>query len=447
MTDPSTEVSTRMSGEASARTPSGKGTGPTVRRRISRRGFAAAGLALPLAGLSACTAQEDGPRDIVVWHGFTEADGAIIGELAEEFTASQDRFRIRIEVNPWNVITDKLLPAISAGNGPDLVVQTPSDGERYARQRALVPVQDFYDDPANETDTYRENVTAYTRIDGVQHAVPMGYGPFACWYSARLFEEAGVDAPPQTWEEWIDLAERLTVPGDGRPEVYGLTLADRDTSQLVPTMLEAAGGDAYAEGEVVLDSPQNARTLQWWREAYTRGWGPTTITLPKSADLFKNGRAAMTVLGPWMVDIAASVDLDVGVFAVPAGPERAVTQAAANYWWLTAQADEESREGAYAFLRHVNSHDAQVRWALGSHYPPNRTDITADELADNPYVATMSEFTQDATVRLDGLPRGGADAESVLSTLSVHVTEGTGGEVPDLLAQAAEQFAAAIAEE
>lgn len=419
-------------------------TATSARPRITRRSLGA-GLLLPLAAasLTGC-AREDGPVTVTVWHGFTEADGQIIGELAEEFNASQSTWRVAIEVNPWNVITDKILPAISAGNGPDLVVQTPTDGGRYARQRAFVPVQDFYDDPANETDTYLENVVAYTRIDGQQYGVPMGYGPFACWYSVRAFEEAGVAEPPSTWEEWIVLAEELTVPGAVRPDRYGLTLADRDTSQIIPTMLEANGGDAYADGAVVLDSTQNVETLQWWRDSYSRGWGPTNITLPESVNLFKNGKAAMTVLGPWMVEIAAAVGLDVDVFEVPAGPQRAVTQAAANYWWLTAQAGDEVRAGAYAFLRHVNSHDAQVRWALASHYPPNRTDITAEELAENPYARKMSAFTQNATVRLDGLPRGGADAESVLSAVSVDITEDSGGDVTALLAEASRQFEDAI---
>src|SRR5699024_9110538 len=142
-----------------------------ARSRITRRTLGA-GLLLPLAAapLAGC-AREDGPVTITVWHGFTETDGQIIGELAEEFNASQSTWRVAIEVNPWDVITDKILPAISAGNGPDLVVQTPTDGERYARQRAFVPVQDFYDDPANETDTFLENVVAYTQIDGQQYAV------------------------------------------------------------------------------------------------------------------------------------------------------------------------------------------------------------------------------------------------------------------------------------
>ncbi|WP_157975528.1 ABC transporter substrate-binding protein [Brachybacterium sp. YJGR34] len=421
---------------------------PPARPRVPRRTLGAAALLAPLAAapLAGCT-REDGPVTVTVWHGFTEADGQIVGELAEEFNASQSTYRIAVEVSPWNVITDKILPAVSAGNGPDLVVQTPSDGERYARQGAFVPVQDFYDDPANETDTYLENVTAYTRIDGQQYGVPMGYGPFACWYSVAAFDEAGITEPPRTWEEWIALAEELTIPGAARPERYGLSLADRDTSQIVPTMLEANGGDAYADGAVVLDSPQNVETLEWWREAYRRGWGPTNITLPKSVDLFKNGKAAMTVLGPWMITVAESVGLEIGVFEVPAGPQRSVTQAAANYWWLTAQADDEVRAGAFAFLRHVNSHDAQVRWALGSYYPPNRTDITEDELAENPYVAAMTSYTKDATVRLDGLPRGGADAESVLTTLSVHITEDSGGDVAGLLSDAALQLEDAIDED
>src|SRR5699024_11144407 len=142
------------------------------------------------------------------WHGFTEADGAVVQQLADEFNAAQQDFDIQVAVSPWNVIIDKLLPAIAAGNGPDLVVQGVDTGLGYVNQGAFVSMQDFYDDPANETETYYEHVVDYARFDGQMYAVPMAYGPFAIWYNTEIFDQAGVGREnyPATWAEWIDLA-------------------------------------------------------------------------------------------------------------------------------------------------------------------------------------------------------------------------------------------------
>lgn len=410
----------------------------------SRKLAGAALVGAAALGVTACSAgggggtgdSGDGPVSVSVWHGFTEADGTVVQEIADEFNASQDDYEVAIEVNPWNVITDKLLPAVSSGNGPDVVVQGVDSGQGYVDQGVFQSMQGFYDDAENETDTYYQHVVDYGVYDGEAYAVPMGYAPFAVWYNTAMFEAAGVTEMPQTWDEWIDLAEQLTVDenGDGTPEIYGLSVADKETT-FIPTWLEAGGGEVYQDGEVTLDTTQNVETLQWWRDAYTRNWGPTNISLAESVDIFKAGKAAMVVIGPWMIGIADSVDLEVGVFEVPAGPEKIAAQAAANYWWLTSQADDEATAGAYEFLRYFNSHDAQVKWALEANYPPNRTDITSEELAENPYVETMQAFTENTYVRLAGLPGGVTGVNAELDTLSVHITQGTGGDVATLVGE------------
>ena len=391
--------------------------------------------ALGMVAVAACGApqSDDGRTVVQVWHGFTEADGTVVQEIADDFNASQDDYRVEVEVNPWNVISDKLMPAVKAGNGPDLVVQGVDTGQGYVNRGVFQSLEDFYDDPANETDTYYDHVVDYGVFDGEHYAVPMGYAPYGIWFNKKMFAEAGVTEPPKTWDEMFDLARRLTVDenGDGKPEIYGLSMADK-AATFLPWWLAADGGTVYDGGEVTLDSPANVATLERWRQAYAEGWGPTNVSLPEAVDLFKAGKAAMVPIGPWMIGIADSVDLDVGVFEMPSGTEKVSAPAAANYWWLTEQAQGATKSGAYDFMRYFNSHESQVRWGLEANYPPNRTDIGADELAKNPYVATMQSFVPHTDIPLAGIPEGITDINAELDTLSVHVTQGSGGDVGTL---------------
>lgn len=383
---------------------------------------------------------------VTVWHGFTEADGQVVQALAEEFNASQDDYEIVMEVNPWNVITDKLLPAVSAGNGPDLVVQGVDAGQGYVNQGVFVSMQSFYDNAENETDTYYQHVVDYANFDGENYAVPMAYGPFSVWFNTQMFADAGITEAdyPTTWEEWVALSEQLTVDenGDGTPEIYGLSMATGDGTFL-PTALQAGGGDVYQDGEVVLDTPENIAVMEFWREAYAGGSMPNNVTLPEAVDLFKAGKAAMTVIGPWIITGADSVGLEIGVFEVPAGPERVASQAAANYWWLTSQAGEPETAGAEAFLRYYNSRESQVRWALESFYPPNRTDIEASDLAESEYVARMMDYTENAYIRLYGIPGGLNDVNATLTQLSLDVTQGT-GDIATLTTDAATEISGIV---
>jgi len=422
----------------------------TFRRRMrGAAGFVAAA-ALMLTGCAASgTSGSDGSPTVVhVWHGFTEADGKVVQAIADDFNASQDEYEVKIEVNPWNVISDKLLPALKSGNGPDLVVQSVDAAQGYVRQKAFASLQDFYDDPKNETDTYDEHVVDYTEFDGEQYGVPMGYAPFSIWYNKQMFADAGITEFPKTWDELIALAEKLTVKGaDGAaPETYGLALGDKQATFL-PSILQAGGGEVVEDGKIVLDSAQNVKTLEWWRESYAKGWSPTNIGLADAVALFTGGKAAMTWIGPWVVTGAEAAGIEVGEFPAPVGSAKAATPAAANYWWLTSQGakDEKVKAGSEAFLAYFNSHDAQLKWALEANYPPNRTDITAEELSANPLIAALTPEAKDAYIPLATIPGGATDVNTELDTLSVHITEGSGGDVASLVKSTDEKLKEIIA--
>jgi multiple sugar transport system substrate-binding protein len=346
------------------------------------------------------------------------------------------------------VISDKLLPALKSGNGPDLVVQSVDAAQGYVRQKAFASLQDFYDDPKNETDTYDEHVVDYTEFDGEQYGVPMGYAPFSIWYNKQMFADAGITEFPKTWDELIALAEKLTVKGaDGAaPETYGLALGDKQATFL-PSILQAGGGEVVEDGKIVLDSAQNVKTLEWWRESYAKGWSPTNIGLADAVALFTGGKAAMTWIGPWVVTGAEAAGIEVGEFPAPAGSAKAATPAAANYWWLTSQGakDEKVKAGSEAFLAYFNSHDAQLKWALEANYPPNRTDITAEELSANPLIAALTPEAKDAYIPLATIPGGATDVNTELDTLSVHITEGSGGDVASLVKSTDEKLTEIIA--
>lgn len=55
-----------------------------------------------------------------------------------------------------------------------------------------------------------------------QIAVPFVMRPFGMVYNTEMFEQAGIDGPPETWDEFLDIATRTTNPEEG---VYGTAVA------------------------------------------------------------------------------------------------------------------------------------------------------------------------------------------------------------------------------
>ncbi|MCI1964360.1 MAG: ABC transporter substrate-binding protein [Ancrocorticia sp.] len=394
------------------------------------------------AGLSGCGSQQSssgssssGASDattITLWSGFTETDGKVVQKIADNFNASQDKYKIDVETNPWNVINDKLMSGLSAGNGPDILTYQADSAKGYIEQGAFISMDDFYADASNETDTYRQNVVNDAMVDGKHYGVPMGHAPYSVYFNKEIFKKAGLTEAdyPKTWDELVALAQKLTVDtnGDGTPDQYGIALADKD-SGYIPTFLQAAGSDLVVDGKAALDTDTAKSVLTYWRDnIYAKQASPTNISLTDAQTLFTSGKAAMFFIGPWIVQTAKDKGIDVGTFEFPKGPSAKVTQAASNYWYVTSQVegDKAKTEGIYAFMKYFNNKENQITWALEANYPPNRTDITADDLADNPLIAQISPYMDDAKLLLGSVPTGFADVQSELNALGPKISSSTG---------------------
>lgn len=375
---------------------------------------------------------DGGVTEISVWSGFTETDGKVVQAIADDFNKSQDKYKVTIEQNPWNVINDKLLSSISAGNGPDVLTYQPDGAKGFIDQGAFVSTDEFYADSANETDTYRENVVKDGEVDGTHYGVPMGHAPYSIYFNKAIFEAAGIteDQYPKSWDELASLAAKLTVDenGDGTPEQYGIALADKDAGYL-PTFLQAAGTDLVVDGKANLTSNVSKETLTWIRDNfYAKKTSPSNLSLVDAQTLFVSGKAAMFWIGPWIVNTAKDKGIETDTFEMPKGPKEQVTNTAANYWYATSQidGDENKTAAAYAWMKFFNSKENQIKWAVDANYPPNRTDITDEDIADNDFIVKISPYMDHTKLLLGSVPTGFADVQAELNALGPKISESTG---------------------
>lgn len=97
--------------------------------------------------------------------------------------------------------------------------------------------------------------------------------------------------------------------------------------------------------------------------------------------------------------------------------------------------DSEKLPGIYEFFKFYNNHDNQVKWSLGSAYPPNNKTVTADELSDRPLIAKISQYTDNSYIGIAGLKGGFGDIAASLDTLTQNTVR-TGDDIQGLLDQA-----------
>ncbi len=403
-------------------------------------------LALTLAACSSGgSSDSDGPVELTFWHGYTEADGDVLEQIVDDFNAAHDgEITITTQVNPWDVIDDTFLPALSADNGPEIVAMPAERLPVYADRGAFVELDDFYADDEATPDLNAGALDMVT-VDGTAYGVPTGFVPLTMFYNKALLDAAGV-AVPTTWDEWVAAARALTVDenGDGTPEQYGLALADHATvgNGVWPTLFYGNGGAVVEDGKAVIDSPENAETLEFWHDAVTAGKiSPTGVDGVSGDSLFSSGRVAMYVGGPWMATVSEENGIDYGIAPIPAGPEEQAASAIGVSMALTRQADQAQQEAAQEFFSYFLSREESVAWALGSGWPPLRTDITADEVDENPVVAALTEQAELGRPLLPGV----VNSTDVLTAVDDLTQRAMAGEpVDELLAQAQTAIQAAL---
>lgn len=376
-----------------------------------RRWVALVGAAV--LALSACTGQgaqqnEDvagagGKTTIAFWNGFTGPDRAAVEELVNRYNQSQDKVTVKMEISPWDVFFQKLLPSIAAGKGPDLLAMDSAQLPQYATRGVLAPLDDYYEDDSTESDALAQTAVDATEWDGTKYGVPMNFTTLLLYWNKDMFKEAGLDpeSPPQDWDQFEEAAKKTTkdTNGDGKPEQYGLAIADHETIAMWPILLWGNGGGVVSEDgtQSMLGDPETIEAMDRWGTLVREDKiAPIGLGGADADKLFQSKKAAMEIVGPWMTTGFEDAGIDFGLAAPPAGPAGPVTLGTSVSFGVNAKTSEAKAEAGKDFIKFWNSKESQVYWAVNSGFPPNRTDIDDSEIEDNPYVAAFGEHADTA---------------------------------------------------
>jgi multiple sugar transport system substrate-binding protein len=388
-----------MNGETSRRRA---GAAPGTARRLT-------GVALVTAlALTGCAGQgkkqdegsttSGGKVTISFWNGFTGPDRAAVEGLVKKFNESQSKVTVNMEISPWDVFFQKLLPSIGAGKGPDLMGMDAAQLPQYATRGVLREMDSYYSDPANESDKLVKAAVDATSWQGKHYGVPMNFTTLLLYWNKKMFKDAGLnpDTPPKTWADFESAAKKLTkdTNGDGKPEQYGLALADHQTIAMWPILFWGNGGGVVSDDgkKALLGDPKTIEAMQHWGDLVrNQHISPIGLAGADADKLFQSKKAAMEIVGPWMTTGFKDAGIDFGLAAPPAGPAGPVTLGTSVSFAVNAKTTDQKAQAAREFIKFWNTKDSQKYWALGSGFPPNRTDITADELKDNPYVVAFGE--------------------------------------------------------
>ncbi len=158
-------------------------------------------------------AADDGDAVEIDWWHIQNNDPGMADwqNMADAYMAEHPNVKINITVMENEAFKAALQTNLQAGDVPDLFQSWGGGGLREQVDAGLV--QDITDASSGFIGDLTEGATSLYQVDGKQYGVPFNAGMVGLWYNLDLFEQAGIDGPPATWDELLEDVQTLKDAG------------------------------------------------------------------------------------------------------------------------------------------------------------------------------------------------------------------------------------------
>src|SRR4051794_31991487 len=277
--------------------------------RVAAAALASAALVVACGGgddkSDSSASKASGPVTIEWWHiQNNDPMKTIWADAAKQYMAAHPNVKINITVLENEAFKSKLTTSMQGGKVPDIFQSW--GGGTLKEQADAGLVQDVSEATKPWIGDLNPAAAGLYQVDGKQYGIPFNLGMVGVWYRKSLFEKAGIDGPPATWEEF--LADIQTLKGKG---ITPLAVGEKDKW---PGMfwwanlaLRIAGKDAMAQAgqDGSFNSPGFVKAGEELKKLIDmKPFQQGHLAAPwdgagGEAATLGNGKAAMDLMGQW----------------------------------------------------------------------------------------------------------------------------------------------------
>ena len=276
-------------------------------------------------------------------------------EIVAEFNASQDEIELVVEFVDNAQATDILNTQIAAGNSPDIIGPVGVAG-RAAFTDALLDLQPLIDANNYDLSDFDEAMVDFYSLESKgQVGLPFGIFPSFIFFNKELFDEAGLEYPPQQYGEpyildgeelpWnmdtvAEIGKLLTVDSNGNDATmdgfdadaivqfgYGVQWSD------IRGRLTLFGADSFHDGAGGAQVPAHwVDAAEWYHDAM---WGDQPFSpngvyggsdILGAGNWFESGNIAMDHVHLWYATCCTGgLEAEWDIAVMPAAPDGNIT--------------------------------------------------------------------------------------------------------------------------
>lgn len=356
-----------------------------MRRRI----LITAAMATGILALTACGGGGGGGGDgmdsrgeITIWYSNNESEIAWGEQMVEAWNADHPDEQVRAQEIPAGSSSEEVIgAAITAGNAPCLIFNTsPAAVPAFQRQGGLVNLSDFEDGDDYITGRSGDIADQYRSEDGDFYQMPWKSNPVMVFYNKALFAQAGLDPENpalSTYDEFLQTARTLKSAGVAPYAINPAPTSEFFQSwfDFYPLYAAQTGGTQLVEdGAATFDDENGAAVADFWRTLYAEQLAGNE---QYQGDAFADGYAAMSIVGPWAIDVYGE-DVDWGAVPVPTqegtDPSETWTFSDAKNVGLFTACDNKAT--AWDVLKFATSEEQDGQWLEETGQMPLRQNLT-----------------------------------------------------------------------
>jgi raffinose/stachyose/melibiose transport system substrate-binding protein len=369
----------------------------TTRRRLLAGTSALAASAALGARLTPAAAQD--AVTIRWWHISIEEDlKAGMQAAADAYMAEHPGVNIEITVLENDAFKTKMTTTMQSGDPPD-VFQSWGGGVLYQYADAGL-VRDITADLAQDGwgESFAQAGLNLYANNGQNWGVPWRMGMVGMWYYTSLFAEAGIEAPPATWDELLAAVEALKAAGitpislgEGEKwpgHFYWTYLAIRNGGKAA--FDSAYSGDGSFADPAFVKAGEQLQQLAALEPFQTDFLG---ATYPDADTLFANQQTAMQLMGHWEPNNVDDRSAD---------PEAARADLAFFPFPMVEGGTGDPTDvlgGGDGFALGINAPDEAVDFVRFLTSPATQADWAAQGWAVPPAVTAAAEAVTDENIR------------------------------------------------
>lgn len=311
-----------------------------------------------------------------LWPEQTDADSPHqkLLKIAADYNKANPNVKIEVV---GSATVDKTLTALTSGQGPDIFLNFWNNLSTWGDKGALLDLTDYVN---NDSEFDKNDILPSTWYLGTYKnkilGIPFEVQSSEIYYNVKMLKEAGFNGPPETMEDLVSMADKLTKKDTGG-SIKQLGFLP-DFPWLDNVLWPVAFGVQWIDkttNKITFNSPETAAAYQWQADIYKK-YGVDKLNKFKSGfgkdaqSPFFTGQLAMQFNGEWMIGNCQKYapDMEYGIAPIPYPKDRPDLKGSlfisSNVWDINP--NTKNKDESWKFLSYLTGKESMKYWATGT---------------------------------------------------------------------------------